>query len=215
MPVAHVVQQGEHGSAIVDQYGFSLLSTVWNDPLNADLRQTRQTPDILLPGDTIQIPDKSIQNRTAATGLVHVYVVPLDKVRVRLRLLDLAGKPIENHPCDFTIEDQAAASTSDGDGIVDGPAPRNVAAAGLKIDDNEFVVAVGRLDPIEDESGWQARLINLGYLEKPDPSFAGAAQTRDREVKSAIEEFQCDQSIPLSGAMDDATISALRAVHGC
>lgn len=215
MPTEHVVQQGEHGSGIVSQYGFSLLSTVWNDPLNADLRQSRQTPDILLPGDTIQIPDKSIQNRSAATGQVHVYVTPLDKIQVRLKLLDLAGKPIADHPCDFSIEGQAAASTSDSDGIVEGPAPRNAAAAELKLDDNDFAVAVGRLDPIEEESGWQARLINLGYLEKPDPSFAGSAQTRDREIKSAIEEFQCDQNIAVSGIMDDATISALRDVHGC
>jgi hypothetical protein len=215
MAATHVVKQGEHGSGIAEQYGFLKLSTVWNDDSNGDIRQKRETPDILLPGDEIQIPDKTAQTVTRPTTRVHVFAIQADKIRVRLRLRDLASKPVPNHVCDFSIEGQPSASTTDGDGVVDGPAPRGVKAAELKVDDKDFTVAVGRLDPIEETSGWQARLINLGYLEKPDPGAPSAAQIRDRELQSAIEEFQCDNGIPLSGVMDDATISALRDVHGC
>lgn len=215
MPVRHVVRQGEHGSAIAEKYGFARLRTVWSDPANAGLREKRQTPDILLPGDEVAIPDKAARDEPAGTGQSHTFVLLADKVRVRLQVRDLAGSPLAGHPCQFTVEDRPAICSTDENGVIDSPASRSVAKARLRIDDSDFDVDVGRLDPIEEDSGWQARLINLGYLEKPDPSLSAQAQIRTRELQAAIEEFQCDQGLPLTGAMDDATVSALRDVHGC
>jgi hypothetical protein len=36
-----------------------------------------------------------------------------------------------------------------------------------------------------------------------------------RERKSAIEEFQADQGIKLSGELDDATKAKIAEIHGC
>jgi hypothetical protein len=34
-------------------------------------------------------------------------------------------------------------------------------------------------------------------------------------LKSAIEEFQCDQKLPVTGKMDAATQDRLKKEHGC
>jgi len=52
-------------------------------------------------------------------------------------------------------------------------------------------------------------LNNLGYeagdVGAPDPE----------RFRSAVEEFQCDQDMDVTGDCDDATQSQLRSAHGC
>src|SRR5512133_2852602 len=113
MSQKHVVQQGEHGSAIAAKYGFYTVSTLWNAAENSALSARRETPDILLPGDEIQVPDKSVEPVQRRTTQVHRFVLLIDKLKVRLRVRDLAGKPIGSHPCELSIQGTPAASSTD------------------------------------------------------------------------------------------------------
>jgi hypothetical protein len=70
-------------------------------------------------------------------------------------------------------------------------------------------VKIGHLDPLDEETGWKARLINLGYYEG---CLADPDGTR---FQYAIEEFQCDQDVKVSGKLDDSTKAKLKQVHGC
>ena len=57
MPV-HTVQQGEHLPALAERYGFQTIDPIWNDPANAELKQLRKNPMVLMPGDEVTIPDR-------------------------------------------------------------------------------------------------------------------------------------------------------------
>ncbi|MGC9973362.1 MAG: LysM domain-containing protein [Bryobacteraceae bacterium] len=49
MPV-HVVKQGDCMSSIADQYGF-FWETLWNHERNAQLKERRKNPNVLMAGD--------------------------------------------------------------------------------------------------------------------------------------------------------------------
>ena len=72
-------------------------------------------------------------------------------------------------------------------------------------------MSVGRLNTVDDttEAGWKARLYNLGFLTDP------TLDDTDGEVVFALQDFQAEHLLDVSGAFDDATKSKLKDVHGC
>ena len=52
-------------------------------------------------------------------------------------------------------------------------------------------------------------LANLGYLLDPTDS------SDDDDVHLAVEEFQADNDLPLTGTFDPTTQAKLLEVHGC
>jgi hypothetical protein len=81
--------------------------------------------------------------------------------------------------------------------------------------DSEILIPmmIGHLDPVDEESGQKARLINLGYLSAP---VAGESQD-DSEMRflAAIEEFQCENGLTVDGKCGPNTQAKLKQVHGC
>jgi N-acetylmuramoyl-L-alanine amidase len=80
---------------------------------------------------------------------------------------------------------------------------------------NEILIPIkiGHLDPVDELSGQQARLNNLGY-------FAGPFEEKSEEENktmflSAVEEFQCDHSLVVDGKCGPNTQAKLKQVHGC
>ena len=76
MATSHVVTQGEHLSQIAKRYGFRDSRTVWDHPDNAALRERRPSPNVLLPGDVIQIPAKRLGRLPCAT---HRFQIPASR----------------------------------------------------------------------------------------------------------------------------------------
>jgi Putative peptidoglycan binding domain len=220
MPRTHVVKQGEHAPSIAARYGFQTFAPIWNDPANADLKKARKTPEILLPGDELSIPDKDGKDVEVPTGKRHRFRLKSERLELRLRVRDLAGQPVAGAACSLDAGGGAEDGlVTDGGGVVKARIDRDASQATLVVGEETFDIAIGELDPIDVESGWQARLINLGYLEAPvrdtgEDDADDIALVR-RSVRSAIEEFQCDEGLSLSGEMDDATRAALRDAHGC
>ena len=68
---------------------------------------------------------------------------------------------------------------------------------------------IGHLDPVEEPSGQMARLTNLGYYLGPEGEIDA------HQLRSAIEEFQCDHSLPVDGKCGSQTQAKLKQVHGC
>ena len=95
----------------------------------------------------------------------------------------------------------------------DGSAKKNIDPTGAKEGDLlvkgfSLPLKLGHLDPAEEFSGQVWRLNNLGYR-------AGSpASKEDDAFRSAVEEFQCDNSVSVSGICDGATQDKLRTVHG-
>jgi hypothetical protein len=68
MSTNHVIEQGEHLSHLAAQYGFRDYLTIWDHPNNAALKDKRQNPNVLFPGDSVFIPDKEKKSVSRPTG---------------------------------------------------------------------------------------------------------------------------------------------------
>ncbi len=94
---------------------------------------------------------------------------------------------------------------------------------------------IGFLDPVDEKSGWIARLVNLGYLDlEPEhldksllheldtPLTVERAHELDpptRKIKlkilSAVQRFQLDENLSVDGICGPNTQAKLKEVHGC
>ena len=91
MPVNYTIKQGDHLSRIARQFGFQDFNTIWNDGQNARLKQLRQNPNVLLPGDILVIPDKQLRTEGRGTDNAHKFEVDSQKLKLRIRLENLYG----------------------------------------------------------------------------------------------------------------------------
>jgi hypothetical protein len=217
----HTVKQGEHLSSIAAQYGFADWKKIWNSPENADLTQQRENPNVLYPGDELFIPDKETKDVSKPTDNQHKFEVPSVPLMLRIKLSKSYSQPIANTPCDLIVDVNTAKLTSDGSGLIEQKISRTAANATLIVHDKITVQAkdvpvditipiqIGYLDPVDQTSGQVARLANLGYYRE-DPS----AFDQD-EFNSAVEEFQCEQSLTVDGICGPQTQAKLKSVHGC
>jgi hypothetical protein len=209
----HTVQQGEHLSRIAFLYGFRDYQTIWNHPENAQLKAKRKTPNILLPGDKLFIPDKVPKVEVRPTGQSHRFQLAGQSLKLRIVLRDFDNQPIAGTACVLDVEGQSYDLQTDSEGLIEVDIPAGAENGTLRVPDLELAhaVKIGHLDPVDEDSGWQARLINLGY-------FAGSTgddSADDLRLHYAIEQFQCDYKLKVTGELDDSTRSKLREVHGC
>lgn len=208
----HEVLQGECIAKLGLQYGLLPL-TIWNDPANATLRQQRDNPYILLPGDLVAIPAKRVNKHQV--GIDRQLRIRRKGVpeRLRIRFLNHDYTPRADYPYLLSIQNAAGTpladirARTDSDGMVEATIPPDAIAAtislGLGAEPEVHHFDLGYLNPVEDVAGWKARLNNLGY-QCGDGDDAG-----DSATVSAIEGFQRDQGLPIDGSMNDSTSATL------
>src|SRR6185503_19739164 len=80
--VLYTVKQGDHLMKIAERFGFSTYETIWNRPENAELKNKRDSPNLLLPGDRLFIPDKDDKTVDAATGRLHRFKLKQTKLKL-------------------------------------------------------------------------------------------------------------------------------------
>lgn len=216
MSKTYTVKQGDHLFGIAEENGFHDYSILWDDAQNATLKQTRQNPNILLPGDQVFVPDPEIREESRPTNQRHKFQVNTEKLQLRLVLQDIYEKPIAAAQCNLIVDGDLHKLTSSGTGLIELPISPSAKQAVLIIDSDqtpfekvEIPIKIGHLDPIDTLSGQKARLNNLGY-------FAGnVTGPADDQFESAVEEFQCDNSIGVDGKCGPTTQSKLKQVYGC
>jgi hypothetical protein len=204
MAKLHRVKQGETLSSIARDHGFRNFHTIFDHPNNAALRAMRD-PHVLFPGDQLFIPDLQPATVERATEDSHRFVLQSSRLLLRLRLLDVNGRPLANTACDVgldpgkapdleitdaqgTLEKPLEVSIREGEvtaHIPSAPTPAEPAPppGEQKV---KFDLKIGRLNPESKLSGQQARLNNLGY-------FAGFTLKDLDQVLWAAEEFACDR----------------------
>lgn len=212
----YTVQQGDYISKIAKDNGFTDYTIIWNHPNNADLKNLRQNPNVLFPGDQVFIPDMEQKEESGATDKRHPFVVNKDTLKLRLVLEDVYEKPIAGAQCALLVDGQIFQLTTDGNGKLEQEIPLNAKQGTLTIrgDQTPFAnevipIKIGHLDPVDEISGQVARLNNLGYAAGPLDGSDEAA------FESAVEEFQCDHSLTVDGICGPHTQSKLKQVHGC
>jgi hypothetical protein len=209
MTVRHTVKQGETIASIAHDSGFSHFETIWNHPENAELKAKRASPDVLLPGDLVVVPDKESKVVTVATGREHPFVLRRHTVLLRLALVDLVGEPMADASCDLIVDGKRSKATADGNGVVEirvSPSTREVT---LSVDGQEQLLEVGALDPAREVTGWQGRLRNLGHYFGPIGEESDAS-----DAAFGLRSFQADNDLDTTGQPDDSTLAKLVEVHG-
>jgi hypothetical protein len=212
----YTVEQGDHLSKIAKDNGFTDYTIIWNHPNNSDLKSQRQNPNVLFPGDQVFIPDMEQKQESGATDKKHTFVVDKKTLKLRLVLQDTYEKPIAGAQCALLVDGQTYQLTTDGNGKLEQEIPLDAKKGTLTIrgDQTPFTndvipIKIGHLDPIDEISGQVARLNNLGYS-------AGPLDGSDTDAfESAVEEFQCDNSLTVDGICGPQTQSTLKQVHGC
>lgn len=194
-------------SSIADQYGF-FWDTLWNHEKNAELRERRQNPNILHPGDHVFIPEVRAKEEAAETTRVHTFRLKGVPVRLNLRLLDEEGAPLAGMKYTLTVDGKQGAGLTSDDGMISEVIPPRARSGRLHLDTGEeYVLELGHVNPLDYVSGVQARLRNLGYYE------GEGSGTLDDATSEAIRRFQSHHDLEESGQLDDATRQALLADH--
>ena len=204
---AYTVKQGDYMASIAREAGFLTASTIWEDGANASLRG-RRNANVLYPGDVVQVPVRQRKTESVATGEKTTFATVGEAVTVKLVVLAWDGTPLSNTEVQMRLDTAETARTAE-----DGSARRNVNPAGpregnLTVRNFSLPLRLGHLDPAEEFSGQVWRLNNLGY-RAGEP-----ADGQDMNFRSAVEEFQCDNGIAVTGRCDAATQDKLRTVHG-
>jgi hypothetical protein len=194
MPFVHRVAQGECLASIARRYHFADWRTIYYHPQNADFRGKRSNPNVIYPGDRVYIPDLDSGERDAATDQRHLYVVKWSKASVRFIIEDDKGTPFANKQYHLQIDGTTREGTTGADGSLDleiQPTAQNgeltVFLNDDEYDDCTWPLRLGHLDPIEEVSGVQARLNNLGCVCGSGGRHCGRAHGIGRKDTSSAD----------------------------
>ncbi|WP_321475355.1 peptidoglycan-binding domain-containing protein [uncultured Paludibaculum sp.] len=210
MPKNHTVVQADHIAKIAEKYHFFDYTIIWDDGANADVKSKRTNPNILYPGDVVVIPDKTPKTETRPTTRTYTFKVKPQPLQVRLQIFDYDGEPAVGD-FKFKIEGDSGSQALT-DGKFRKPISRAWENGSIRFDKLNILdipMKIGWLDPVEYQSGQVARLNNLGYN-------AGVVESPDAlQFRSAVEEFQCDNGLDVTGTCDADTQAKLKEVHQC
>jgi hypothetical protein len=197
--------------SMAEDSGF-LWETIWNHPDNAQLKQLRKDPNIIFPGDVVTIPDKDPRIESAPTDQRSQFVKKTERAQVRLRLLDLKRKPRANVDYVATVDGANFTGKTDGDGYIKLSVKRNAREVKLKVTEgsktDDYTLPLGAIDPLDELSGVQHRLTNLGYRCDSEQGALGEV------TKSALRAFQKEMNLRVTGEIDDSTRQKLKDLHG-
>lgn len=218
----HVVAQGECFSSIAKLYRFSDYRLIYDHPNNAELKAKRPNPNVLYPGDQVFIPDKERKKVSGATGKRHKFVIDRKKVIIRLVVKDENWEPFVGKNYQLKIDGFAyAGSSSTTDGKIEHPRAGepdispDLEEAELSVwlnPDQSKAPAVwklnlGHLDPVNEVTGVQKRLANLGFsVGAPDGEL-------NDMTRAALTVFQTLAVLEASGENDTKTRDALVQNH--
>jgi N-acetylmuramoyl-L-alanine amidase len=213
----HVVRQGECLSSIAKKHGIADWHTIYDDPQNADFKRKRPNPNLICPGDILFVPDLTQKEETGATETRHTFRLVGKPVKLRVLVQDVDGQPLAGKKYELRVgaKVQTGVTGSDGLAEVEAPADAEVGELVVWADDqapdqpDRLTLKIGHLDPVEELSGVQARLNNLGYDCGPADGVDG------ERTQAAVKAFQGDQGLKVDGIAGPQTQAKLKQVYGC
>ena len=151
----YIICQGDYLLKLAYKFDFD-PDGVWNDPSNADLRQLRPDPNMLLATDQLNIPDqvdKVPVTYELSTGQTNSFVAQSQLVTVSVRFTSCLcftcdGQPLQGEAYEVEGAD-IDPGTLDGDGNFVATIPTTVQQFVVKLTGRKenYVVKVGHLDP--------------------------------------------------------------------
>lgn len=171
---SHTVKQGECFISIAAKYGYGgKWEDLYNHADNASLKEKRPDPFCLMPGDVISVPDDDGYSESVKIkkGKKHTFVIKRPKALVTLKLVDTQNEPLADAPYELHIDDEIIKGNTDADGLIEEEVSAEAEEAKVLFWPNPdfperlktYELEMGHLDPVEEISGKQGRLINQGF----------------------------------------------------
>lgn len=238
MATRYTVRQGDCINSIAAEFGYH-PDALWGHADNADLRKVRTSPDVLLEGDTVVLPDKVIKSYDRHTGARHTFRrkgVPA-KLKLRVmaefegevrapapfdpanpmvegpRLASEEQKPLANADYRLTIDGVERTGKTDADGFIEVSIPPRATEGTLIIEpdtERERGVTI-RLGQLDPVSTVSGVQQRLANLGY-SPGAAGGEE--GGAFARAVAHFQADQGLAVTGEIDAATTAHLTQAHG-
>lgn len=203
----YYVKQGDCIFSIAFEQGF-FPDTIWNHPNNADLKKMRKDPSVLMPGDTVFVPDKQLKEVSKPTNEVHKFRCKNTPKTLRIQIVRM-NKPIRNMDYKLDIDGVVKEGKTDSEGWLKQPIAPNAKLAKLILADGvEYELSLGYLDPVDKISGLQGRLHNLGFYD------GEITDELNDKTKEALEIFQRSHDLEVTGAPDEKTKALLVRLTG-
>ena len=205
----HTIEQGECLFGIASRLGMDWRA-IWEHENNRALRDERSDPNVLNPGDELFVPELDGKQVGCESGQRHRFRRVGLPYRVRLRILR-DGEPRVGVHWVLTIDGSRQEGDTDEDGFLEATTQRPVDNAELQLvegdDEEHYQIGLAHLDPVQEVSGAQQRLRNLGYA-------CDASGELDETTEAAIAAFRSARGLDEAGGLDDEVRDALREAHG-
>lgn len=206
----HTVERGDCISSLAHASGHR-WRTIWEHAENAALRDVRDDPDVLNPGDRVFIPALRYQEATCPSGATYRFEHREAGARLRLVVRDGNRRPMPGLDYLLDVDGVLASGALDDAARIDEPIPPNAKAGVLELYDRTRTLLarmgfrLGEMDPVTTERGVAERLQNLGF---------GACDESDA-LTDAIAHFQALHLGPehVTGEMNDETRAKLIEVY--
>ncbi len=206
----HTVVAGDSMPSLAKRYGF-IWQSLWEHPNNRELAQRRVNPNTLMVGDVVFIPDIETKTIDIDTERRHRFRRRGIPSKLTLQLMD-HGKPRMGIEYTIDLDDGTSLrGTTDDQGYVRHPVQPERQWGVVRVNGRwggeRYHVQLGHLDPIDEITGVQQRLANLGQRCTPTGDV-------DRQTSRALSNFQSRHQLERTGTIDDATRAKLLEICG-
>jgi hypothetical protein len=212
------VKRGDWFAKIVKREGYgNVWRSIYNDADNADFRKACPDPDLLIPGEVCNLPDKPEKEESKSTGSKWTFEKAPAKTQLHVVLLRPNGNPVKSVSYTLVfhgtgVEGQTLSQKTDGSGAVKCTITTDVETATLTIEGQTFELLIGCLEPLSTTKGVQARLQNLNYSVAALDGVEGLGTP----TGAAIQAFQKNYSVnDTEGLAGKATQAKLKDIYGC
>jgi hypothetical protein len=207
MPI-HNIKRGDCIDQIAEKHGL-LPDTVWDHPDNNELKTLRKDKNILYTGDKLFIPDNRLKIEKVAAGAKYKFIRKAVPTKFKLQLKKNAT-PRANSAYTLHIDNDTFEGKTDADGWIEHSIPPRAEKGQLILTDSDetYDLNLGHLDPLDQVEGVQQRLKNLGF-------YAGDIDGEESDMtRTAIQFYQKNKGMNISGVIDDELKNSLQDGHG-
>lgn len=211
------VEAGDSMASIADLTGH-FWQTIWDDAANKNLKEIRENPETLLPGDKVTVPPLREKKETRETDLIHTFKRRGVPILVSFTVAEQApeGMVFAGKRYVLVVGKRRYEGKTDENGRLEHWVTPSAKHGTLSVDINtdgfpdtlSWTLKIGQVPPIDTMTGVLWRLKNLGYA-RADPTA-----TEEDTATASIRKFQHDYGLPDTGEPDVATRDKLESVHG-